>query len=237
MRRHCWWSHFVKIVALFVAPVLSQTVSWADADRIMVTFYEGHFQQASTDSESKYSALVSVWRCNPDFQELSRFRGSTLPNPYWIYKDAVGKPFDIDGQLHDVFSRLDASNLEAIGLDGLRPLVKVFQEDKRYPIVKSGRYDFTVVDLRNTSHGRYESQEEDLFQPLIRTQIVYKANGILIHRGRHTGVNRDSEGCLTIDPNDWVRFIRLFPDPGYSGAIEVIREGSYPAAPRCLKAS
>ena len=120
----------VFVFAFLVAAVLRATPCRPPDSRITVTFYEGHFEQGPTDEASKYSALVSVWRCSPGFQELGQFRGSTLPNPYWVYKDAIGKPFDIDGRLHDVFQHLDAWDLESIGLGGIRPLVQIFRETR-----------------------------------------------------------------------------------------------------------
>ena len=80
--------HVVVLLSAFLGfAVFIAMPCRADGSRITVTFYEGHFQEAGADGASKYSALVSVWYCTPEFKELGQFRGSTLPNPYWVYRD------------------------------------------------------------------------------------------------------------------------------------------------------
>ena len=57
----------------------------------------------------------------------------------------------------------------------------------------------------------------------------YITEGINIHRGRRSRDYKDSEGCLTIHPDDWGCFIRIFPcikewnNQGHEGIVEVIR--------------
>jgi hypothetical protein len=116
-----------------------------NARDIVVTFDEGHFSKPTNPEGRKYSALVSVWRCNPGLEVLGTFRGSTLPSPYWVYRDVDGNPIDIDGRLHDVFVKLAAQDLESVGLHGLRPLLSLFREDNKYPIVASGSFSFKLV--------------------------------------------------------------------------------------------
>jgi hypothetical protein len=56
------------------------------------------------------------------------------------------------------------------------------------------------------------------------------ANGINVHDGRRSSTNeKDSEGCLTIDPRDWESFIAKLPSPeewtrsGAKGNLWIIR--------------
>src|SRR5262245_21771513 len=105
---------------LLAATATLSTPILAEGSHIFIQFTEGYYQDDAGQEGSKYSAHVSVWQCEP-FKKLGYFRGSTLPNPYWVYKDSNGKPFDIDGQLHDVFNNLDKSDLDSLGLGGLRP--------------------------------------------------------------------------------------------------------------------
>lgn len=196
------------------------------ANDVTVRFIEGYYKEDSSGASSKYSALVSVWRQSTNgYENLGSFRGSTLPNPYWVYKDSDGNPFDIDGRLHDIFNKFDSLDLESMGLGGLRPLVSVFKEDKKYPIIMSGIYKFKTV-----KHNRYNPRalilEEGGFVPTFNANPnqggAFIANEIFVHKGRHTGVNRDSAGCITIDPEEWDSFIKLFPE-GSTGVIEIVR--------------
>jgi hypothetical protein len=56
------------------------------------------------------------------------------------------------------------------------------------------------------------------------------AAGINIHDGRRSKDYRDSEGCLTIHPDDWDRFIHKLPnivswmDEGHKGEVIVFRK-------------
>ena len=60
-------------------------------------------------------------------------------------------------------------------------------------------------------------------------KMNYITEGINIHRGRRSRDYKDSEGCLTIHPDDWGCFIRIFPcikewnNQGHEGIVEVIR--------------
>jgi hypothetical protein len=61
------------------------------------------------------------------------------------------------------------------------------------------------------------------------------AAGINVHRGRRYKDYRDSAGCLTIHPDDWEKFIHMFPDiktwkyGGHTGEVIIIR--SKPISP------
>lgn len=61
------------------------------------------------------------------------------------------------------------------------------------------------------------------------------AAGINIHDGRRSRDYRDSEGCLTIHPDDWNTFIHNLPDieswknKGHSGEVIVYRTHEVPA--------
>lgn len=54
----------------------------------------------------------------------------------------------------------------------------------------------------------------------------YLANGINVHDGRKNAKGhryRDSEGCITIHPDHWKKFIGLFPKPGdWKGVGELV---------------
>ena len=64
-------------------------------------------------------------------------------------------------------------------------------------------------------------------------------SGINIHRGRRSKDYKDSEGCLTIHPDDWGCFIRIFPCikdwkiRGHEGIVEVIRSNTAIEKPGC----
>ena len=61
------------------------------------------------------------------------------------------------------------------------------------------------------------------------------AAGINIHDGRRSRDYRDSEGCLTIHPDDWDQFIHKLPNinswksEGHTGEVIVIRKHEEPA--------
>ena len=230
----------LSLLTIFLLIFLSPSNSFCD--QYVIYFIEGYYEKKDISPlDDKYCTLVNVYIAKPYYagsgdekitilhndnsttgafelqQKGSSVRGSTLPNPYWYYKDESGKAIFVDGKLQEVFDNFSKMKLEEIGLEGLRPLVDLFQDDKKWPIVAAGIYSFDVIDTTkwNGSYNRALKINKGYFVPTVNKNPnrsnERKANKIWIHRGRRNGPNRDSEGCLTIHPDDWETFQSYFP--------------------------
>lgn len=246
----------LSLFAIFLSVSFFPTLSFCD--QYVIYFIEGHYEKTDSNPlDDKYCALVNVYVATPyagscgekiailksdnsttgafELQLMGSVRGSTLPNPYWYYKDEDGKAVFIDGKLQQVFENFSKMKLKKIGLGGLRPLVDLFKDDKEWPIVSAGIYSFDVKDTSRWG-GRYSRAlkvNHGLFVPTVNNNpnqsYKRKANGIWIHRGRKNAPNRDSEGCLTIHPDSWDTFQLFFPsqnvweDTASVGTVYVVR--------------
>ena len=200
----------LSLLTIFLLIFLSPSNSFCD--QYVIYFIEGYYEKKDISPlDDKYCTLVNVYIAKPyyagsgdekitilhndnsttgafELQQIgegSSVRGSTLPNPYWYYKDKSGK--------------------------------SIFQDDKKWPIVAAGIYSFDVIDTTkwNGSYNRALKINKGYFVPTVNKNPnrsnERKANKIWIHRGRRNGPNRDSEGCLTIHPDDWDTFQSYFP--------------------------
>ena len=131
----------------------------------------------------------------------------------------------------------------------MKPILEVYNEDKKWPIIASGEYTFDVDHLMSwTSQPKALIINGGAFvttvNPNPNQNNQYKADKIWIHTGTREGVNRGSEGCLTINPDKWQSFIDLFPSRDewvrghYSGKLLLLRgheSDSPPCPPRNVR--
>ncbi|WP_395822322.1 hypothetical protein [Devosia sp.] len=127
-----------------------------------------------------------------------------------------------------------------LGNTPLADIADIMDVLNRIPAIPSGEYRFVTGLHRNNSgpHGRpyavrlLGGAEERPFDPavpkseatvvggFIRTLNKNNAqgqrkmaNGINVHDGRPSRDYKDSEGCLTIHPDHWSKFIKSLPSP------------------------
>ncbi len=211
-------------------------------DIYSITFSEGYYPQIS----GKFGALVIVGRspCRGcDGVELGRFRGSTLPNAYGSYKDARGNPIWRDGQIQRLYAALRTGPYNS-DAQSIAPILGLFNDE--WPIMNGGEYSF-MVKASSVFTPRGLQVNEGTFvrleSPRPTDQYSYLTKGIWIHKGIYSG-QRGAEGCLTVHPDDWDRFIALFPSEtewvsrqatGVLWIIRLLGEGQEP--PSAIKAS
>jgi len=92
----------------------------------------------------------------------------------------------------------------------------LYYVDKNRPIVEPGEYRFDVE--RSSRFGKAlrlnGGKYVETMNPNPCKHNQYIADGIWVHSGRKAGPVKGSIGCLTIDPNNWDEFIKLFPSAG-----------------------
>lgn len=210
---------------------------------------EGYYPQ---NENSNFGAIVIV-RKSPcrdcAGEELGRFKGSTLPNPYWYYKDSNGNALWKDGKIQPLFEllRYEAKDVDLSywGLQSIEPILHLFNEE--WPIIISGEYSINVLYSSKlgkaliVNNGKKVRTEN----PNYNKHYSYEADGIWVHKGiSYSSGNKGSEGCLTIHPDDWKNFITKFPSKseweteGAVGMLWIFRllgEGQEPPNPIPLK--
>ncbi|MDY6972535.1 MAG: hypothetical protein SV775_09425 [Thermodesulfobacteriota bacterium] len=89
----------------------------------------------------------------------------------------------------------------------------LYYTDRDLPVIASGEYEFDVRYSRKFGKALCLNGGgfTDTVNPNPTKHGQYVANGIWVHKGRSKGPVKGSEGCLTIDPRDWDKFISLFP--------------------------
>ena len=107
----------------------------------------------------------------------------------------------------------------------------LYYMDKNRPVVASGEHRFDIVSCAKfgkalrLNHGGYVQTMNP--NPIKHGDRL--ATGIWIHKGKSSGPVKGSHGCLTIAPQNWKEFIKLFPGPkewkkmNYQGKTTIIR--------------
>ncbi len=201
----CFFTAFLALNVFWILPAIA-------GDIYSITFSEGYYPQ-SNSTEGQFGALVVVRRtpCSGCVGvELGRFRGSTLSKAYWQYKDANGKPIWRDGQVQRLFAALRMGPHGYADVQSIAPILNRFSNER--PIINGGEYSFTVKANTVFSPRGLQVNEGAYVRIEYPLQDMYLSNGIWIYKGIFTGLSMGLEGVLTIYPNDWERFIALFPN-------------------------
>ena len=154
------------------------------------------------------------------------FSGSSYPSKYYVLKTEPGelKKSMYDGTIQPEFQETcemaRKSNAEAL-IGSLVDFLCMFNH--QYPIPESGNYSFSLSDKnKEKASGHYDpfalwvedGKEIRTINANVYQNYRYVADQIWVHRGRKQSESqRDSSGCLTINPTHWTSFINVFPPP------------------------
>jgi hypothetical protein len=211
----------IKVFVLIIFPIfyLCLTPPTNASDIYSVVFSEGYYPNNGTGN---FGAIVIVRKSqcrNCAGEELGRYRGSTLPNPYWYYKDSKGNALWKDGEIQSLFEALrkDAQgiNLSYWGLESFEPILNLFKEE--LPVVSSGEYSTNVKNSQKLGKALIVNNGSKIRteNPNPTKHYYYEADGIWVHKGiLYPSGNKGSEGCITIHPKHWESFIAKFPSAG-----------------------
>ncbi len=200
-----------------------------------------------SEDSNGYNALVNVCKSidGTNVGETSQFHGRTLPNPYTKYNDENNNILINDEKLKEKFTEIGESDLNSIPSG---EIYNILFYDKKKPIIASGKYNFTIKWLQyNQFSGKAllmvnDGNGIDTLNKYYRDgkwSNSLKASNIWIHKGQeeYDDANRDSIGCITIDPEEWNSFINLFPDKNewasnnYIGKVYITRNYTHEKFP------